>query len=311
MSNTKKLSVVLPAYNEEKMLGKAAKVISGILEAASIPYELVFVNDGSKDNTWLEIEKAAKENPNIVGIHFSRNFGKESALFAGLANASGDCCAVMDCDLQHPPEVLVEMYRLWKEGYEVVEGVKRSRGKESIMHKASAGLFYKLISKAVKIDMSRASDFKLMDRKAVDALLAMPEKNAFFRALSSWIGYKSTTVEFDVREREEGESKWSTWSLVKYAITNIVAFSSVPMQLVTIAGVLVFLMAIIMGIQTIVKYCMGQAVEGFTTVILLILIIGSIIMIGLGVIGYYIAKIYEEVKGRPKYLVSKKIGGQK
>lgn len=311
MSNTKKLSVVLPAYNEEKMLGKAAKVISGILEAASIPYELVFVNDGSKDNTWLEIEKAAKENPNIVGIHFSRNFGKESALFAGLANASGDCCAVMDCDLQHPPEVLVEMYRLWKEGYEVVEGVKRSRGKESIMHKASAGLFYKLISKAVKIDMSRASDFKLMDRKAVDALLAMPEKNAFFRALSSWIGYKSTTVEFDVREREEGESKWSTWSLVKYAITNIVAFSSVPMQLVTIAGVFVFLMAIIMGIQTIVKYCMGQAVEGFTTVILLILIIGSIIMIGLGVIGYYIAKIYEEVKGRPKYLVSKKIGGQK
>lgn len=311
MSNTKKLSVVLPAYNEEKMLGKAEKVISGILEEASIPYELVFVNDGSKDNTWLEIEKAAKENPNIVGIHFSRNFGKESALFAGLANASGDCCAVMDCDLQHPPEVLVEMYRLWKEGYEVVEGVKRSRGKESIMHKASAGLFYKLISKAVKIDMSRASDFKLMDRKAVDALLAMPEKNAFFRALSSWIGYKSTTVEFDVREREEGESKWSTWSLVKYAITNIVAFSSVPMQLVTIAGVFVFLMAIIMGIQTIVKYCMGQAVEGFTTVILLILIIGSIIMIGLGVIGYYIAKIYEEVKGRPKYLVSKKIGDQK
>ena len=311
MSNTKKLSVVLPAYNEEKMLGKAAKVISSILEAASIPYELVFVNDGSKDNTWLEIEKAAKENPNIVGIHFSRNFGKESALFAGLANASGDCCAVMDCDLQHPPEVLVEMYRLWEEGYEVVEGVKRSRGKESIMHKASAGLFYKLISKAVKIDMSRASDFKLMDRKAVDALLAMPEKNAFFRALSSWIGYKSTTVELDVREREAGESKWSTWSLVKYAITNIVAFSSVPMQLVTIAGVFVFLMAVIMGIQTIVKYCMGQAVEGFTTVILLILIIGSIIMIGLGVIGYYIAKIYEEEKGRPKYHVSKKNGGRK
>ena len=311
MVKTKKLSVVLPAYNEEKMLGKAAKVISSLLEEASIPYELVFVNDGSKDNTWLEIEKAAKENPNIVGIHFSRNFGKESALFAGLANASGECCAVMDCDLQHPPELLVEMYHLWEEGYEVVEGVKRSRGKESIMHKASAGLFYKLISKAVKIDMSRASDFKLMDKKAVDALLAMPEKNAFFRALSSWIGYKSTTVEFDVREREAGESKWSTWSLVKYAITNIVAFSSVPMQLVTIAGVFVFIMAIIVGIQTMVKYCMGQAVEGFTTVILLILIIGSIIMIGLGVIGYYIAKIYEEVKGRPKYLVSKKIGGQK
>lgn len=308
MNNTKMLSVILPAYNEEKIISKASSVIAGILEDNSIPYELIFVNDGSKDNTWSEIEKAAESNPNIVGIHFSRNFGKESALFAGLANAKGDCCAVMDCDLQHPPEILVDMYQLWMQGYEVVEGVKRSRGKESILHKASAGLFYKLISKAVKIDMSRASDFKLMDRKAVDSLLNMPEKNAFFRALSSWIGYKTTTIEFDVREREEGESKWSTWSLIKYAITNIVAFSSAPMQLVTIAGVFVFLLAVILGIQTIVRFCMGQSVAGFTTVILLILIIGSIIMISLGIIGYYISKIYEEVKGRPKYLISKKIG---
>lgn len=308
MNNTKMLSVILPAYNEEKIISKASSVIAGILEDNSIPYELIFVNDGSKDNTWSEIEKAASNNSNIVGIHFSRNFGKESALFAGLANAKGDCCAVMDCDLQHPPEILVDMYQLWTQGYEVVEGVKRSRGKESILHKASAGLFYKLISKAVKIDMSRASDFKLMDRKAVDSLLNMPERNAFFRALSSWIGYKTTTIEFDVREREEGESKWSTWSLIKYAITNIVAFSSAPMQLVTIAGVFVFLLAVILGIQTIVRFCMGQSVAGFTTVILLILIIGSIIMISLGIIGYYISKIYEEVKGRPKYLISKKIG---
>ena len=214
----------------------------------------------------------------------------------------------MDCDLQHPPEVLVEMYRLWQQGYEVVEGVKHSRGKESFLHKMSAGLFYKLISKAVKIDMSRASDFKLMDRKAVESLLNMPEKNAFFRALSSWIGYKTTSVEFDVREREEGESKWSTWSLVKYAITNIVAFSAAPMQIVTILGVIVFILAVILGIQIIVKFCMGHAVAGFTTVILLVLMIGSIIMMSLGIIGYYIAKIYEEVKGRPRYLISKKVG---
>lgn len=304
------LSVILPAYNEEKMLGKASDVISKILEDAKIPYELVFVNDGSKDNTWNEIEKAAAANPNVVGIHFSRNFGKESAMFAGLANASGDCCAVMDCDLQHPPEVLVDMYRLWEQGYEVVEAVKRSRGSESIFHKASAGLFYKIISRAVKIDMSRASDFKLMDRKAVDALLAMPEKNAFFRALSSWIGYKTISVEFDVQEREEGDSKWSTWSLVKYAITNIVAFSAAPMQIVTVAGIFVFLLGVVIGIQTLVKFFMGHAVEGFTTVILLLLVIGSIIMISLGIIGYYISKIYEEVKGRPRYLISKKIGGK-
>ena len=297
------LSIILPSYNEGKNISKASGVISELLASNNIPYELIFVDDG----TWNEIEKASKGNPNVVGIHFSRNFGKESALFAGLAESTGDACIVMDCDLQHPPETLIEMYRLWQEGYEVVEGVKRSRGKESILHKASAGLFYKLISKAVKIDMSRASDFKLLDRKAVDSLLAMPERNAFFRALSAWIGYKTTTVEFDVREREEGESKWSTWSLIKYAITNIVAFSAAPMQVVTIAGVLVFLFAIILGIQTLIKFFMGHAVAGFTTVILLILIIGSIIMISLGIIGYYISKIYEEVKGRPKYIISKKI----
>ena len=301
------LSIILPSYNEGKNISKASGVISELLASNNIPYELIFVDDGSKDDTWNEIEKASKGNPNVVGIHFSRNFGKESALFAGLAESTGDACIVMDCDLQHPPETLIEMYRLWQEGYEVVEGVKRSRGKESILHKASAGLFYKLISKAVKIDMSRASDFKLLDRKAVDSLLAMPERNAFFRALSAWIGYKTTTVEFDVREREEGESKWSTWSLIKYAITNIVAFSAAPMQVVTIAGVLVFLFAIILGIQTLIKFFMGHAVAGFTTVILLILIIGSIIMISLGIIGYYISKIYEEVKGRPRYLISRKL----
>lgn len=302
-----KLSIVLPAYNEEQMIEKTARVLSSLMEKERIDYELVFVDDGSKDLTWNKLEKICQLNKNVVGVHFSRNFGKESAIFAGLANAAGECSVVMDCDLQHPPETVVEMYRLWEQGYEVVEGVKKSRGKESVMHKASAGLFYKLMSKAVKLDMSRASDFKLMDRKAVEALLNMPERNAFFRALSSWVGYKSTTVEFDVREREAGESKWSTWSLIKYAVTNIVAFSAMPMQIVSIAGALVFLTGLILGIQTLVKYFSGHAVEGFTTVILLILIIGSIIMFSLGIIGYYISKIYEEVKGRPRYLISRTI----
>ena len=284
------LSVVLPAYNEEAMLKKAAGTLKLILSGARIDYELVFVDDGSKDATWRKIEEAAQTDPYVHGIHFSRNFGKEAAIFAGLASASGDCVAVMDCDLQHPPETLVEMFRLWEQGYE-----------------ASAGMFYKLMSKATKIDMSRASDFKLMDRKAVDTLLEMPERNAFFRAMSSWIGFKSTTIEFDVQEREAGESKWSTKSLIKYAITNIVGYSSAPMQIVTGAGVVVFLLGVILGIQTLIHYFSGHAVEGFTTVILLILIIGSIIMISLGIIGYYISRIYEEVKGRPRYIISKKI----
>ena len=306
----KRLSVILPAYNEEKMIEKARDTLGRILSEQDIPYEIVFVDDGSKDQTWPEIEKAAEKDNHVAGVHFSRNFGKESAMMAGLASAGGDCCVVMDCDLQHPPETVVEMYRLWEQGYEVVEGVKHSRGKESLAHKASAGMFYKIISKAVGIDMSRASDFKLLDRKAVDALLEMPERNAFFRALSAWIGYKTTSVEFDVREREEGVSKWSTKSLIRYAITNIVSFSSAPMQFVTGAGVFMFLLAVVLGIQTLVHYFTGNAVEGFTTVILLLLLIGSILMISLGIIGYYISKIYEEVKGRPRYLISRKIDSQ-
>ena len=305
------LSIVIPAYNEEKMIWKTTEVVSGIMEREKIPFELVFVNDGSKDQTWEMIEKAAEKNTHVTGIRFSRNFGKESAIFAGLANAEGDCIAVMDCDLQHPPETLVEMYRLWEQGYEVVEGVKRSRGKESVLHRASAGMFYKIMSKAVQIDMSRASDFKLMDRKAVEALLSMPERNAFFRALSSWVGYRTTSVEFDVQERTEGESKWSTWSLIKYAVRNIVGFSSAPLQMITVAGGLTLFFAIVLGIQSLVKYFCGHALEGFTTVILLLLIIGSLIMLSLGIIGIYIAKIYEEVKSRPRYFIARKISGQK
>lgn len=301
------LSVVLPAYNEEAMLPKTVKVLGEILEKEQIDYEIVFVDDGSKDMTWSEIRKAASENERVHGVHFSRNFGKEAAIFAGLSEAKGDCAAVMDCDLQHPPAALVEMYRLWQQGYEIVEGVKRSRGKESGAHRSAAGLFYKIMSRSTGIDMMRASDFKLLDRRAVNVLLDMPERNMFFRALSSWIGFEQAQVEFDVQEREAGESKWSTGKLIRYAVSNIAGFSTAPMQFVTWAGVFVLIFAIIMGIQTLVRYFTGHSVEGFTTVILLILFIGSIIMISLGIIGYYIARIYEEAKGRPRYIVSRRV----
>ena len=307
----KLLSIIIPCYNEEKTVETIYAAVTDVMTNGQCDYEILFVDDGSKDYTEQKVCGLAQKDGHVKYYSFSRNFGKESAIFAGLANAEGDCCAVMDCDLQHPPEVLVSMYRLWEQGYEVVEGVKRSRGKESAIHRACAGLFYKMMSKAVKIDMSRASDFKLLDRKAVDALLGMPEKNAFFRALSSWIGYRSTSVEFDVQERTEGESKWSTWSLIKYAVTNVVAFSTAPMQFVTVAGIFTFLFAIVLGIESLVRYFTGHAVEGFTTVILLILIVGSLIMMSLGIIGYYISKIYEEVKGRPRYLISKKAGKRK
>lgn len=304
------LSVILPAYNEEMMVERAEARLEALLNAEKISFELIFIDDGSKDTTWSKIEAMAKEHNFVRGIHFSRNFGKEAAIFAGLAEADGDCSVVMDCDLQHPPETVVAMYRQWQAGYEVVEGVKNSRGKESLGHKASAGLFYKIMTRATGIDMSRASDFKLLDRRAVMALLDMPERNAFFRALSSWIGFKTTSVSFDVQPREAGESKWSTWSLVKYAVTNIAAFSSVPLQMVTVAGVFMFIFAVIMAVESLIRYFGGHALEGFTTVILLLLIIGSLVMMSLGIIGYYISKIYEEVKGRPRYIISRTAGSQ-
>ena len=225
-------------------------------------------------------------------------------MFAGIANASGDCVAVMDCDLQHPPETLVTMYRLWEQGYQVIEGVKASRGKEGMIHKFFAKTFYKIISNATGVDMSRASDFKLLDRTAVDEFLKLPERNVFFRALSSWVGFKTTYVEFHVQEREAGESKWSMKSLFRYAINNITSFSAVPMQVVTFCGVIFFLFAVVLAVQSLYLYFSGKAVAGFTTVILLLLIIGSILMFSLGVIGYYLSKIYEEVKMRPRYIIS-------
>ena len=303
------LSVVIPAYNEGAMIHKTAEVVSSLLSENNIEYEIIFVNDGSKDTTWEEIVNASANNKNIKGVCFSRNFGKEGAVFAGLEHASGDCCVVMDCDLQHPPKTILEMYKLWTEGFEVVEGVKASRGKESFIHKMFVKTFYNIISGSTGIDMSRASDFKLLDRKVVDSFLALPERHVFFRALSSWVGYKTAYVEFDVQERELGESKWSFKSLVKYAINNITSFSAAPMQLVTGCGIIFFIFAVIFGVYSIVKYLLGYSLEGFTTVILLMLIIGGILMFSLGIIGYYISKIYEEIQLRPRYIVSETTNG--
>ena len=297
------LSVVLPAYNEQLSIARASEVIGGILNGEHIAYELIFVDDGSKDKTWSVIQEQAKCNAQVRGVHFSRNFGKEAAIFAGLAHAKGDCVVVLDCDLQHPPEKILDMYHLWQAGYQVVEGIKINRGKENPLHTFSVNIFYAVISKCTGIDMSKASDFKLLDRRAVDVLLCMRERSAFFRALSSWIGFQTAQVEFEVQPRLEGESKWSARSLIRYAITNITSFSSAPLQVVTALGVIVFLGSLFLGIWSLVQKFMGNALEGFTTVILLQLFIGSVLMICLGIIGYYLSRIYDEIKERPRYIV--------
>ena len=300
------LSIVLPAYNEEQNIQNTANVLKKLLQDNEIDYELVFISDGSKDKTYEEIVKAAEEDSHIKGAEFSRNFGKEAAIFAGLELASGDAVIVMDCDLQHPPSVIPTMWKMWQDGAEVVEGIKANRGKESLAHKISAGLFYKIMSKLIKMDMNASSDFKLLDRKVVNVLLELPERNTFFRALSFWAGFNRQTVEYEVQERQFGESKWSVWSLMKYAISNATSFSTLPLQVVTFMGLISIAFSVVLAIQTLVRFLLGNSVEGFTTVILLILIVGGCIMMSLGIIGHYIARIYEEVKGRPKYIIRRK-----
>ena len=299
------LSVIIPAYNERLSVERAYYTISEILKKAQIDNEIIFIDDGSTDNTYEKIKYLADKEKNIYGLHFSRNFGKEAAISAGLASAKGAAVVVIDCDLQHPPEKIVEMYRLWQQGYEIVEGIKKSRGKEGKIHGFAARRFYSIISSVVGFDMSNASDFKLLDRKVVDILNRIPERKGFFRAISFWVGYHKTTVEFEVNERLEGESKWSAIGLLKYAVSNISAYSTAPMQIVTVLGVMMLIITFIFSVWALIDKFRGIALEGITTVIIILIFIGSIMMISLGIIGYYVARIYDEIKGRPKYIVSK------
>lgn len=297
------LSVIIPAYNEEKCIKRAYDVIHTLLAENNIEGEFIFVDDGSCDQTYKMITELSSEKENIVGLHFSRNFGKESAISAGLAAVSGECAVVIDCDLQHPPEKIIEMYHLWEQGYEIIEGIKTERGQEKKLHSIGAKMFYSVISRMAGFDMSNSSDFKLLDRKVVDVINKMPERG-FFRAISYWVGYNKTTVEYSVVERLEGESKWSTTGLIKYALSNITSYSTAPMQTVTVLGFVMFIISFIFGVWALVDKIIGRALEGMTTVIIITIFIGSIIMISLGIIGYYIARIYEEIKGRPKYIIS-------
>lgn len=298
------LSVIIPSYNEEGNVEHTADVVSKLLENNKIEYELIFVNDGSKDKTWEIISNLGRTREHIVAVNFSRNFGKESAIFAGLEVAKGDACVLLDCDLQFPPEVIIEMYNIWKNNdVDVVEGRKKSRGKENFLYKMFSLWFYKLINSSSGLDMRAASDFKLLDRAVVDSLNRMPERLTFFRAMSSWVGYKTEKVYFDVADREVGESKWSVRSLIKFAINNITSFTTAPLQIVTVLGIITFLVSIILGVNTLYNKIWGNSEAGFPTVIILQLLTSSVMMFSLGIIGYYISKIYEEIKQRPRYII--------
>lgn len=301
------ISFVIPVYNEEKYIYTNMIHLISELSVNNIHYEILLVDDGSKDLTWNELNRLCLTNSNIQAIRLSRNFGKESALCAGLDLVNGDACIIMDSDLQHPPSLILDMISFWKnDAYEVVEGVKASRGKETFVNKVGAKFFYKILQKFSGLDLNKASDFKLLDRKVIECLRQMKEYSTFFRGMSEWVGFKRKKIPFHVAQRSGGVTKWSFLRLSKLAIDAIISFSALPLHLVTLLGIILFVISIVFGIDTLYMKFSGKALTGFTTVILLLLIIGSTLMISLGIIGSYIAKIFDEVKNRPRYFITEK-----
>ncbi|HHU71043.1 MAG TPA: glycosyltransferase family 2 protein [Clostridiales bacterium] len=304
------LSIVIPAFQEGSHIKSSIGVIEKILIDNKIPYEFIIVDDGSRDNTWEELKSLASSNDKVTVLRLSRNFGKEAALCAGMDHGNGDMLLTMDADLQHPPELIPEMVRIWREeGYDVVEGIKNSRGKENPIYHGMAKLFYYILLKTADIDLERASDYKLMDRKVVEAWKEMPEKTTFFRGMTSWVGFDCKKISFDVAKRVKGKTKWSPYKLLRLAVNAITSFTSVPLHCITILGLLMLVATFFLGVQTLYMKFSGRATDGFTTVILLLLIIGSSVMVSLGIIGIYLTKIYQEVKGRPRYFIAKSIKG--
>ena len=301
------MSIIVPCYNEEESIELFYQEIVRVMKPISeLKLELIFVDDGSKDHTYERLVALGERDDRVNYISFSRNFGKEAAIFSGLRSAKGDCTVVIDVDLQHPPEKIIEMYELWKKGYEVVEGVKSSRGKETLGHRMMAGIFYSMISRIIGIDMRNSSDFKLLDKKVVQELAALKERDTFFRALSYWVGFNSTTVSYEVQERVAGTTKWSFFSLLGYAIKNLISFSYAPLQLISLVGGIIFLIGIIFGLDALISYLTGHAMGGYPTLVFLITLTSGGILLSLGILGTYIAKIYDQIKERPQYIVKHK-----
>ncbi len=301
------VSIIIPCRNEAETIPLLYDGLKWLeRELPLMRFEYIWIDDGSQDDTYQILSGLQEADSRVKTIRFSRNFGKEAAIFSGLHQAKGDCCVVMDADLQHPVETIPEMIALWQEGYEVVEGRKESRGEEPGIRKAFANIFYRLLGRTIGMDMKNASDFKLLDRKAVQALCDLPERNTFFRALSFWVGYRSASVTYEVSERAAGTTKWSNRSLLKYGLKNLTAFSNKPLYLIFAFGALLILAGILLSIDAVVSHFRGRSAGGYPTLIIFLVFVAGGMMLSLGIIGAYIAMIYDEVKGRPRYIISEK-----
>ena len=306
----KKLSVVVPCYNEEKTIVPFLESIARTEKELSdkLQFSYIFIDDGSSDNTLKVLKEASSQNSNIHFISFSRNFGKEAALLAGLEDADGDFVTVMDVDLQDPPELLVEMYSKINDGYDIVATRRSNRIGEPIIRSFFAKLFYRIMNRVSSTEMiDGARDFRLMTRQVVDSILELKEVNRFSKGLFSWVGYKVTYISYENRERVAGETSWSFWSLLKYSIEGFINFSDVPLTLATWAGLFSFFLSIVGAVFVIIRQIIfSDPVPGWASIVTIILFLGGIQLLALGIIGKYISKIFLETKKRPIYIVKER-----
>jgi glycosyltransferase involved in cell wall biosynthesis len=305
------LSVLIPAYNEAAGLGMAVEAVAKHLAPLGHEVHYLLIDDGSADQTWQVIEDLACKQPNVSGLGFSRNFGKEAALLAGLDACDGDCVIVLDADLQHPPHVLPKMVQAWLDGFQIVHGVKVQRQGESWFRRTCSRLVFGAARMLSGLDMQRSSDFKVLDREVVLRYREFRERLLFFRGLIDWLGFRTTTIPFNVAERAAGTSQWGMWGLLKYALNAILSFSSRPLKIVSMLAVVFFILSTFIGLKTLYDWAVYQSAAGFPTVILLIVGFGNVTLVAICVVSWYIGKIYEEVKMRPRYIVTRKVNRPK
>ena len=311
VSDTPEISVVVPAYNEAAGLSTFFEQLFDILRDCCSSYEVWVIDDGSRDATWEYIRKEIPLYPQLHALRFTRNFGKEAAILAGLRQARGKAVLVMDADGQHPPSLLPNMLTPWREGKaQIVAAQKSKRDTDSLMARLNAKLFNGLMHALTGLDLEGASDFRLLDRKVVDTLLAFPEKIRFFRGMTVWTGFTTATVGFDVAPRIAGDSHWSTAQLKRLAVTAITSYSAKPLSMIFRLGVLGMFAAGVLLLQALYSWMTDIAVSGWTSITVVILFFGSANLLGIGVLGAYLAQIFDEIKARPEFLVGEVISQQ-
>lgn len=310
ISSSFSLSVVVPVYNEVDACPLFLKRILPILSQLTDRSEIVFVDDGSNDGTLGLLADVHADDPRIKVITLTRNFGKELALTAGLDHANGDAVIPMDVDMQDPPDLIPELVARWQEGFDMVLAVRVDRSSDSFMKRASAGMFYNLMSRMSDVELPpNVGDFRLMDRKVVDALKLLPERTRFMKGLFAWLGFTQTSVEYARPVRAAGETKWRYWRLWNFALEGVFSFSTLPLRIWTYFGASVaFLALLLIGYIVVRKIMFGIDIEGYASLIVTVLFFSGVNMVGLGILGEYLGRVFLEVKQRPRYLIRDSLG---